>query len=736
MHERTRARLAAIVTSYPDPIVGEDLDGIITDWNPAAERLYGYSADEAVGQSIALIFPPDRLDEVDRLLGKVRNGEQVERFETVRRAKDGRSIDVSLTIFPIVDDRGEVVGASATARDITERKAAEAALNAARQQTQEILERITDAFVTLDREWRLTYANQAAERFLGRGQADLLGRSIWDELGLTDDSPFVKVCRQAMADGRATNVEFHYPASNAWLDARIDPAPDGLAIFVRDITRNHQLTQELHASEAKYRALIDQLPAVVYLLGADERETPIYYSPYVANLVGLSPEEVIQLESDAHWLDFIHPDDRARVAALNARTMQSGEQFREEYRLLRKDGTYVWVRDVSVPISDDDGAIVAWQGVLLDISDRIEAEEAQARLAAIVESAEDAIISRMPDGTVTSWNRGAERLYGWTAEEMIGQSFLRLLPDWEAIDAQEPFEEFDDQPKRFEAQRRRADGTQIEVAVSLSPTRDRQGAIVGVSSISRDITERKRAEEALRIALDEAQAATRAKTRFLAMLSHELRTPLQAVLGYADLLLNAPQSSLNLEEREDIGYIHQGATRMVTLIEQMLDLSRMEAGWLELDVKDVDIAEIVEAVRQDVAPQAEAKGLALTIAVSPELPAIRGDAGRLRQILLNLAGNAVKFTERGEVRITVDSAPVGGIDIAVCDSGIGIAPDDLERIFGEFQQIDSAATRLHGGAGLGLAIARGLAEQMGGQISVTSRPGSGSTFTLHLPGDG
>jgi signal transduction histidine kinase len=219
----------------------------------------------------------------------------------------------------------------------------------------------------------------------------------------------------------------------------------------------------------------------------------------------------------------------------------------------------------------------------------------------------------------------------------------------------------------------------------------------------------------------------------MAILSHELRTPLQAVLGYAEYLLNDPTAPLASEQREDVGYIHQGAMRMVTLIEQMLDLSRMEAGRLTLNIADVDLAEIIEQVRQDVAPQAEARGLALTVSVASDLPPVRADADRLRQILLNLAGNAVKFTDEGSVTISAVAEP-NGVDVAVSDTGIGIALDAVSRIFEEFQQIDSPQTRRHGGAGLGLAIARGLAERTDGRISVTSEPGVGSTFTLHLPG--
>jgi two-component system sensor histidine kinase/response regulator len=635
-NELTHARLAAVVASCPDPIIGETLDGIITDWNPAAERLYGYSAAEAIGLPLAILTPVGREHEVAEFLARIRRGESTEAVETVRRAKDGRLIDVSLTIFPVRNAAGEIIGASATTRDITERKMAEAALAVAHQESQDVLEQIS------------------------------------------------------------------------------------------------RLTLELSASEQKYRALVEQLPAVVYLTAADEMETPIYFSPYLEELVGISPEQALRRPPGETWLDYVHPDDRDRVSELNRRSDEEGLLFRAEYRTVRSDGSYIWIRENSVPIYDAEGQIVAYQGVLLDISDHIAAEEAQARLAAIVESADDAIASLTLDGIITSWNRGAEQLYGYHADEIVGKPFTILLVEDDGSDYPEQFAQFNDQPTLFEARRRREDGSIIDVAIALSPIRDRSGAVIGISSITRDVTERKRAEEALHVALEEARAATQAKSQFMAILSHELRTPLQAVLGYAEYLLNDPTATLTAEQREDVGYIHQGAMRMVTLIEQMLDLSRMEAGRLTLNIADVDLAEIIEQVRQDVAPQAEARGLALTVSVASDLPPVRADADRLRQILLNLAGNAVKFTDEGSVTISAVAEP-NGVDVAVSDTGIGIAPDAVSRIFEEFQQIDSPQTRRHGGAGLGLAIARGLAERMDGRISVTSEPGVGSTFTLHLP---
>lgn len=852
----TRARLAALVASSADAIIGQSLDGIVTDWNPAAERLYGYRADEVIGKSPAMLIPPERLSEAAKILARVRGGESIVEFESVRYARNGRQFDISLTVSPVRNDDGEIIATSTIVRDISQRKASERALAesealfrvafenapigmalvapderllrvnhaichilgyteaelltrtlrglthpddvatnrdlveralageldsyqlekryirqdggivwallrvslvrdetgvpiyfisqiqditarkaaaeelaAAHQQTRDVLERITDGFCAFDREWRFTYLNEAAERIMNRSRTEILGQNLWQTFPPTVNTPLYETYHQAMADGVTASIEFFFPPQGTWFDVRAYPSPDGLSVFFRDVTESHRLAQQARASEVKYQTLVEQLPVVVYLLSASDTEGALYFSPHIKALLGSRAEQ--EMAHSGQWLARVHLDDRERVAAQDARSNASGELFRLEYRLLRDDGSYIWVRDECSPLYDDTGAIVAWQGVLVDMSDRIKAEEIQSRLAAIVAGAQDAITSRTLDGTITSWNHGAEQLYGYREEEMIGQSLSVLLPEGKLPDSIANTEDYGGRPRQAEAIRRHKDGSLIDVAISISPIRDRNGAITGIAAITRDITARKRAEEQLRSALEEAKAGIRAKDLFLAMMSHELRTPLQAVLGYADFLLHREPDSLTAEQREDIGYIHQGAGRMVALIEQMLDLSRMEAGRLTITSKPVNLAEIMEQVRQDVAPQAAAKALAFDIILPPHLPLVLGDPVRLRQILLNLIDNAVKFTDRGSVQMAA-TVTATGVDVSISDTGIGIAADALPHIFEEFRQVDNNLSRRYGGAGLGLAISQRLAEQMGGSITVASQPGTGSTFLLHL----
>jgi PAS domain S-box-containing protein len=857
--QRSQDYLSALFTSCPDPIIGETLDGTINFWNPAAEKLYGYSAQEAIGQPVSILAPAGQVPELANLLNRVLEGEIVEAYESVRQAKDGRLFDVLLSIFPVRDDTGRIIGASATTRDITQRRRDAAALAAserrfraafddapngmalvglqgeilqanraacellgyseqemlqmsvsdivhpedletdllfqeqtignrdhgynskmrvvhrdgsvrwiqmqstlvrnedgepsyfivqaqdltetvasrekraaARHQMQEVLERVGGAFIAVDSDWRINQVNAAAEDLIGLRRDVLLGQVLQEVVDPDLLSPLLDAITTAMTARQRTHVaEFAYSPRNAWFSLRAYPIADGISLFIRDITTLRDLEQELRIAEIRFQALVEHLPAVVYMVADDNDETMVYLSPFFEELTGFSIEKDDPLRNAQAWLDLIHPEDRERVVHKGEAFDHRTNQVALEYRLRRADGSYIWVNDVYAAMTDDAGQIIAWQGIIIDVTESKEARDAIARLASIVEASDDAIFSRTLDGIFTYWNSAAERLYGYMAKEAIGQSISMLLQDKseKLISDQGDFGE--QSSRRFDSRHVRKDGSLVDVAVTVFPVCDAEGNIAGISGIARDISGRLATERMLRSALEAAEAGVRAKGLFLAMMSHELRTPLQAVLGYADFLLSQRQGILNAEQMEDIGYIHQGASRMVHLIEQMLDLSRMEAGRLDLKSEPVDLRRVMELVRQDVAPQAEDKGLALTLSTPSRLPQALGDPERVRQILLNLAGNAVKFTEIGEIRITA-RARRGGVEVDVQDTGIGIAPSDLPHIFEEFRQVDSKLSRRHGGAGLGLAIAKRLAEQMGGTITVESTPGQGSTFTLCL----
>ncbi|MEZ4565053.1 MAG: PAS domain S-box protein [Thermomicrobiales bacterium] len=729
--QHQHARFRAVVEHAADVVAIVDDAGVVQYVSPALTWLLGEQPAAWVGRQVLPLMHPEDVPRLRRAFARLLLSPGASStFDCRLRHQDGAWRDVEVIATNRLADAA-VAGLVLNVRDMTARKAAEAEVIAALQHEDRILERIVDGYVSLDPDWTFTALNAATERMLGVPRERLLGRNAWEAFAPAVETPIYAEALRAQREGRPVSGEFYFPSRDAWFDVLIDPSPEGISVFFHDVTSRRRLTEELRASEARYRTLVEQVPAVIYTLDADEQATRRYFSPYLTDLTGYTPEEA--LARPEYWLHWVHPADHDRVAALDA--ADDRLPFRAEYRHRRKDGSYVWVLDECVPVRNDAGVITSWQGIMLDITPRVEAEEARARLAAIVDSADDAIFSIDHSGVITSWNRGAEQLYGYLAAEAIGQSVAILLPqgdDLASLAGRHAVFSTGDPRLSYTTVRRRRDGSLVDVAVSLSPIRDAAGNVTGYSSITRDITAWKDAEQQLQMALDAARAANATKSQFLAMMSHELRTPLQAILGYTELLLANAAAKLTTEERQDLGYIQQGGQRMLGLVNQLLDLSRIEAGRMEVVRKPVDLPEIVEQVRQDIAPLASQKGLLVRIDLPATLPPVLGDAERLRQILLNLAGNAVKFTQTGSVAIHA-AAQGDAVAIRVADTGIGIPPEEIPHIFEAFRQADNNLARRHGGAGLGLAISQRLAGLMKGAITVESTEGEGSVFTLTLP---
>jgi PAS domain S-box-containing protein len=353
-------------------------------------------------------------------------------------------------------------------------------------------------------------------------------------------------------------------------------------------------------------------------------------------------------------------------------------------------------------------------------------DEKAARLAAIVESSDDAIVSKDLNGVVTTWNRAAERLFGYTAAEMIGQSIRRIIPE-------DRHGEEDYVLSRvraglsvdhFETVRQRKDGSLIDISLTVSPVRGPEGRIAGISKIARDITEQKRLRRA-------AEETSRAKDEFLATLSHELRTPLNTVLGYTHMLQTGA-----LDERElprALETISRNAELLTRLVNDVLETSRIVTGKVRLQIQPCDIGGIAEEAIATIMPAADAKALEVRARIAHGL-IVHGDPDRLRQVLWNLLSNAVKFTpEHGTLCVSTERLG-RSIKLVVEDTGIGIAATALPMIFQRFWQEDASHTSGHGGLGLGLALVRHFVELHGGEIHAYSEgPGRGARFEIALP---
>ena len=351
-------------------------------------------------------------------------------------------------------------------------------------------------------------------------------------------------------------------------------------------------------------------------------------------------------------------------------------------------------------------------------------------LASLVECSDDAIFGLTLDGRISSWNKAAEDMYGYTAEEIVGQPVILLSPEVRIGEMEYNLNRLRRGEKipHFDTVRITKDRRLIDVSVRVSHVKDSSGAVTGAAVIARDITEQKRAREAL-------ASANRIKIQFLDNMSHEIRTPLNGVLGMTELVLD---SELTADQRESLNLVKVSAESLLAAIDDMLDFSQIDAGKLKLESIPFDLRESLGETMKMLGFRAQKKGLELVYEVAGEIPAeLIGDPGRLRRIILNLVGNAIKFTERGDVVMTVRQesliSEISVLHFTVADTGIGIPAGQHGSIFEPFSQADGSSTRRFGGTGLGLAIASRLVALMQGKIWCESEPGKGSVFHFVVP---
>jgi PAS domain S-box-containing protein len=464
--------------------------------------------------------------------------------------------------------------------------------------------------------------------------------------------------------------------------------------------------------------------------------------------LGYRPDELL----GRGYLRFVHPDDKPTVDRFFEELRLTGYAT-VEFRYYRTDGSTGWLETSGAAFGSGDCAL-SDQAVVLtcDVTERVAAldkldrsrrqlRQSEERYRRLVESIEDyAIFMLDANGCIASWTSGAEKITGYSSDEITGRHFSCFYTAEdvacdhaaEALSVAKLHGRFHEEGARL-----RKDGSRFWASVSITAVRDERGALLGYSNILRDITARiesenkvRRDEQMFRALLQQAEQANRAKGDFLAAVSHEIRTPMNSILGMSELL---SETGLSEEQRRYVDIFRQAGANLLTLINDILDFSKIEAGRMELERAEFHIRALIGEVVDLVSLKARSKALDVRADVSPLVPDfLAGDAARLRQILINLLGNAVKFTDAGAAVLSVQPTEQG-VEFTVADTGIGIPEDQLRSIFDDFKQGDASITRRYGGTGLGLGISRRLVEMMGGELTVASVVGAGSVFRFVIP---
>jgi signal transduction histidine kinase/DNA-binding response OmpR family regulator len=494
----------------------------------------------------------------------------------------------------------------------------------------------------------------------------------------------------------------------------------------------------------QYRYLVEQIPSVSYISPISDTTEFAYISPQLYTLLDIPPSEWNTSFFNT-WTEYVHPDDRDRIQQEVRHTIETGEPFSCEYRFVKRDGTIIWVSDNARFGLANDGKTQVLHGSAFDISDRKVIEQALTKSEAMLSKAQR--IAKLGNW---EWNiLDDEPIWSDELFHIFGHNLSLGTPNYQEIT--EYYSE-NDREKLIQSVQRaigqgesyylelclakpRSDGSYCYVEAIGHAEYDENGKVNRLYGTVQDISDRKLAEAKL-AAAEVAESANQAKSEFLAVMSHELRTPMNAVIGMAEILENTP---LSRQQQQYLSTIRQGGEVLLSVINNILDFSRIESGRFELDEHPFQLQKCIEEVLELLASRTADKFLELTALVSPEVPQqLLGDYPRLRQILVNLVSNAIKFTEAGEIVITVNSQLINRdthtyeLQFEVRDTGIGIAPESISKLFKAFSQADSSIARQYGGTGLGLAICKQLCELMGGEIGVSSTVGEGSTFKFSV----
>ncbi len=753
----SQRQLAEIIDFLPDATFVVDLGGKVLAWNRAMEDLTGVPAGSILGKGgyeYALPFYGERRPIlVDYLLQEKqepdpliyphvrREGETFFGELAIRNLRNRGPAHLLVKTATLRDSAGNLTGAIETIRDITFRWKTEQALRESEARLRTVVTNAPVVLFALEETGDFTLLEGKGLSALGLSQAEVAGKSVFEVFA--DEPEIVESVKRAYA-GETSHavVKIGSLVFETWYSPVIDAhgRTCGVIGVATDMTERRkaeaeleETTQRLSLAKSAGRIGIWDLDIMTGRVVLDERMLEIY---------GLSPAEFE--DTYEAWISRIHPEDRRDVQMGIDAALASQDEFHAEFRIIRPSGR---VRDVeahAVVTRAAGGPPVRMTGVHIDISLRKQMEQAlrqsEERLHLIVEAAPMPLLLSNPlTGQILGTNQALCTLSGYTRERLATMTVSELYADPER-DRAAVIKELKEHGRVFQHDMNavRADGMVVNVLLSAEFIEFGNEPVT--LSVVYDLTERKRMEQELKRAKEAAEAASKAKSIFLANMSHELRTPLTAILGFSELIALDP--SLTQRQRSNVEAIRRGGEHLLALINDVLQLSKIEAGQIALVEDTFDLHQLLDGLREMFAIRADQKGLHLSLERASVVPRyIKSDQNRLREVLINLIGNAIKFTERGNITLRTsvleagpgDGEPSGKrrIRFEVEDSGVGIHSNDYSRIFDAFVQA-ARGDRAHQGTGLGLTISREFVRMMGGDITVESKLNHGSRFSFEI----